>query len=342
MKLSQEVKVGILAVVAMLMLYFGFNFLKGQDLFSNTLKYEVVYDNIDGLTPSNPVLVNGLTVGKVKAINIMQQQGNKLLVTLELNKDIVVGTGSRAILADGALLGGKIINLMINQRGPRLPNGGRLIAEKETGLSALIREKTLPVLTNVDSLVLRLNQVVGQFDQTGIILNKTLSGASAVTGTLDATLRENRVGLNQTLANVNRLSSSLIETEKQLKPILTKAGSFADSLNALQLRQTLNAANKSVDNLQKILADINKGRGSLGKLTTDDSLYVNVSRSTASLEKLLTDFRQNPKRYVHFSLFGRKEDKQPATAPAPLPPVPYTPRSQTTVTTTEARADTTK
>lgn len=318
MKLSQEVKVGILAVVAMLMFYFGFNFLKGQDFFSTTRTYQVVYDNIDGLTPSNPVLVNGLTVGKVKAIDIMQNQGNKLLVTVELNNNIVVGAGTKAILADGALLGGKIIRLVINQKGVPLAEGGRLVAEKESGLSALIREKTLPVLTNVDSLVLRLNQVVAQFDQTGIVLNKTLAGANAVTGTLNKTLLENRVGLNQTLGNMNRLSASLIETEKQLKPILTKAGGFADSLNALQLGQTLNAANQSIGNLQKILADINKGRGSLGKLTTDDSLYVNVSRSTASLEKLLTDLRQNPKRYVHFSLFSRKEDKKAATPPAPV------------------------
>ncbi len=331
---------GILAVVAMLMLYFGFSFLKGQDFFSTTSQYEVVYDNIDGLTPSNPVLLNGLTVGKVKSIDILQNQSNKLLVTLELNNKIVVGTGSRAILADGALLGGKIIRLVINQKGTPLPNNGRLVAEKESGLSALIREKTLPVLTNVDTLVVQLNRVVASFDQTAIVLNKTLSGANAVTGTLNATLLENRAGLNQTLANVNRLSASLIETEKQLKPILTKTGNFTDSLSTLPLKQTLRSVNQSIQGLQKILADINKGRGSLGKLTTDDSLYVNVSRSTASLEKLLTDFRQNPKRYVHFSLFGRKEDKKPATGPAPLPPVIYSPRSMST--TTDARADTTK
>lgn len=331
---------GILAVVAMLMLYFGFSFLKGQDFFSTTSQYEVVYDNIDGLTPSNPVLLNGLTVGKVKTIDILQNQSNRLLVTLELNNKIVVGTGSRAILADGALLGGKIIRLIINQKGTPLPSNGRLVAEKESGLSALIREKTLPVLTNVDTLVVQLNRVVASFDQTAIVLNKTLSGANAVTGTLNATLLENRAGLNQTLANVNRLSASLIETEKQLKPILTKTGNFTDSLSTLPLKRTLTSVNQSISGLQKILADINKGRGSLGKLTTDDSLYVNVSRSTASLEKLLTDFRQNPKRYVHFSLFGRKEDKKPATGPAPLPPVIYSPRSMTT--TTDVRVDTTR
>lgn len=333
MKISKEAKVGILAVVVLAMFYFGFSFLKGSDFFSNTNQYQVTYDNIDGLTPSNPVLVNGLTVGKVKRIDILQAQENKLLVTLDLNKDIRVGVGSRAILADGGLLGGKVIRLQINQKSAPLQSGGQLVAEKETGLSALIREKTLPVLTNVDSLVLRLNQVVASFDQTGSVLTQTLRGANRVTSTLDATMNENRVGLRHTLANVDKLSTSLIETEKQLKPILTKTGSFADSLNALQLRQTLNTVNKSIDNLQKILGDINRGKGSLGKLTSDDSLYLNTSRTAASLERLLTDLRENPKRYVHFSLFGRKEDKKP-TAPGST--------TVTTATITTVKTDTTR
>ncbi|GAB3732734.1 MlaD family protein [Spirosoma lituiforme] len=311
MKVSQEVKVGLLAVVSLMMLYFGFRFLKGSDFFSSTNKYKVVYDNIDGLVASNPVRINGLTVGQVKSVEILQDQQNKLLVTVELKKDIVVTQGSRAVLADDGLLGGKLIRLGINYGKPALEDGGTLVAAKESGLSALIREKTLPVLNNVDSLTYQLNRVVSQFDQTGVLLNQTLRSANATVGTLGLTVTENRTALQATLANVNKLSTSLIETEKQLKPILAKADTFADSLQGLQLKQTLGSVNKTVDNLQRILADVNKGRGSLGKLTTDEALYTNVNKTTASLEKLLTDLRENPKRYVHFSLFGRKE--KPAT-----------------------------
>ncbi len=120
------------------------------------------------------------------------------------------------------------------------------------------------------------------------------------------TVAENRVALRTTLGNVNRLSASLIETERQLKPILAKADTFADSLQGLQLKQTLGSVNRTVANLQGILAAVNRGQGSLGKLTTNDSLYRNVNATTASLERLLTDLRENPKRYVHFSLFGKK------------------------------------
>ena len=315
MKISQEVKVGLLAVITLLMLFFGFNFLKGSDFFSSTHKYTVVYDNIDGLTASNPVQINGLTVGQIRGIKILQEQGNKLLVTLEVKKDIRVTKGSRAVLADDGLLGGKLIRLGINPGTPELEDGGRLVSAKESGLSALIKEKTLPVLNNVDSLTYQLNKVVGQFDQTGIVLNRTLQAANTGVRTLDLTIAENRAGLKATLNNVSHLSSSLVETEKQLKPILAKADSFADSLQGLQLKQTLGSVNKTVDNLQKMLGAINKGQGSLGKLTTNDSLYRNVNATTASLEKLLTDLRENPKRYVHFSLFGKKDKTPPPGKP---------------------------
>lgn len=325
MKVSQEVKVGLLAVGSLLMLYFGFNFLKGSDFFSSNHKYKVVYDNIDGLVASNPVTINGMAVGQVKSIEILQSQQNKLLVTLEIKEGIHITKGSRAVLADDGLLGGKVVRLGIKQGAPQLEDEGMLVAAKETGLSALIREKTLPVLNNVDSLTYQLNRVVAQFDQTGIVLNQTLRSANAAVGTLGLTVAENRAGLRTTLDNVNRLSNSLIETEKQLKPILAKADTFADSLQGLQLKQTLGSVNKTVDNLQKILGDINKGRGTLGKLTSDEALYGNVNKTTASLEKLLTDLRENPKRYVHFSLFGKK-DKAGASKPGSA--------TVTTVTTT--------
>jgi phospholipid/cholesterol/gamma-HCH transport system substrate-binding protein len=331
MKISQEVKVGLLAVITLLMLFFGFNFLKGSDFFSSNNKYTVIYDNIDGLTASNPVQINGLTVGQIKDIKILQDQGNKLLVTIEVKNGIRVTQGSRAVLADDGLLGGKLIRLGIKTGAPGLEDGGRLVAAKETGLSALIKEKTIPVLENVDSLTYQLNKVVGQFDQTGIVLNQTLRSANAGVRTLDLAVNENRAGLRATLDNVNRLSSSLIETEKQLKPILAKADTFADSLQGLQLKQTLGSVNKTVDNLQKILGAINKGEGSLGKLASDEALYRNVNATTASLEKLLTDLRENPKRYVHFSLFGKK-DKPASTTTT-------TPASTTGMTT---RADSTK
>ena len=328
MKFSQEAKVGLLALVAFTMFFFGFNFLKGTNIFKKNKQFTVVYDNVDGLTSSNPVLLNGLNVGRVAKIDLLSDQGNKLLVTLDMNKNVVIRQGSKAMLADGGLLGGKIIRLELNPAGAVMDEGA-LVASTEQGISSLIKEKTLPVLNNVDSLTRRLNYVVAQFDQTGGLLNQTLRGANGVTGTLNSALNENRAGLKAALANVNTLSQSLDKTTRDFGPILNKAGTFADSLNALQLKQTLNNANKSIDNLQKLLGNIEKGQGSLGKLTTDDSLYVNVSRTAGQFEKLLGDFRENPKKYINvsFSVFGKKD--KPA-APA---------KPGTVITTTTTKVD---
>ncbi|HEY0109058.1 MAG TPA: MlaD family protein [Fibrella sp.] len=333
MKLSQEAKVGLLALVTLTMFFFGFNYLKGSNIFKKNKQFTVVYANVDGLTTSNSVLLNGLTVGRVAKIELMPENGNQLLVTIDMNKNVVVRKGSKALLADGALLGGKIIRLEINPAGAVIDEG-ELIAANEQGISALIKEKTLPVLNNVDSLTRRLNYVVASFDQTASILNQTLRGAGAVTGTLNAALNENRTGLRLALANVNQLSQSLDKTTQELSPILTKASTFTDSLNALQLSQTLNNANKSIDNLQKLLGNIQKGQGSLGKLTTDDSLYVNVSRTAGGLDKLLTDFRENPKKYINvsFSVFGKK-DKPVASKPGVV--------TVTTSTVTTTKVDST-
>ena len=346
MKFSKEIKVGLLAVVTLAMLYFGFRFLKGSDFFSSTKKYQVIYDNIDGLVASNPVRINGLSVGQVKAIKILQDQGNKMLVTLELQKDILVTTGTEAILSDDGLLGGKEIQLSIKSGRPELEDGGMLVSAKETGLTSLIREKTLPVLNNVDSLTYQLNRVVGQFDQTGAVLKQTLQSASTGMRTLELTVNENRAGLRATLANVNNLAKSLNETERQLNPILAKADNLVDSLQGLQLKQTLLTVNKTVGSLQQLLADINNGQGSLGKLTSDEALYHNVNATTMSLERLLRDLRENPRRYVHFSLFGKKNKKTDSETDTLYLSTPVvlntTPPTSKTLPVSKVRADSTR
>lgn len=318
MKLSRESKVGILAVVTLAMLYFGFNYLKGSDFFSGDRQYLVLYDNIDGLSPSNSVLINGLSVGRVKKIEILQKQGNKLLVTLDIQKKITLTEGTKAILADGGILGGKVIRLEVSKSGRELTDGDTLRSSQEAGIAALVREKTLPVLNNVDTLTHNLNRIVRQFDQTALVLNRTLQAAEAATGTVQLTIAENRANLRTLLTTINRLSADLIETERQFRPLLASTTTFVDSLNALQLRQTLANLNGTINNMKGMLTDIQRGQGTLGQLASDKALYVNLTNSTASLDRLLTDLRQNPKRYVHFSLFGGKDKKKDGQPEAPV------------------------
>ena len=319
MKLSKEVKVGILAVVAGAVLYFGFNFLKGSELFSSENEYYALYDNVGGLTVSNAVMLNGLSVGRVKDIRILQERNNQLLVTLSIGKALKLPTTTVASLADGGLLGGKTVILLVEPGGPLLKDKDTLRAMEVKGLQALIQERALPVLKSADSLMITMRHVVGRFDSTAYVVNRmlrtadrTLTTVDGTVKTVDATVRENRTNLSAILANASRLSASLIETEKELKPLLGKANSVMDSLRVISLSQTLARANAAVVSLQGMLADVQAGKGTAGKLLKDEAFYRNVNGTMSSLERLLADLRENPKRYVHFSLFGRKEKKPAA------------------------------
>ena len=300
-----------MAIVAIVMLYFGFHILKGSDVFSRTYTYYVVYDNIDGLTASNPVLLNGLNVGRVQGIKLLQERQNKLLVTLDIQKSVALPEGTIATLADGGLLGGKVIHLAIGKSGKLLADSDTLAGMKEAGISALLQEKALPLVTHADSLVRNLDLVALGFKETGLILNQVLKNYDQAGSDVQGLLKDNRKNLLGITTNLNKLSASLVETEKELKPLLAKTGSLADSLNALRLGETVQSANKTIAELRQILANVESGKGTAGKLINDETLYNNLNRTIVSLNHLMTNLREHPKRYVHLSVFGKK-DKGPA------------------------------
>lgn len=315
MTISKETKVGILALVTGAMLYLGFNYLKGSDVFSGMNEYYVKYQNVDGLVTSNAVMLNGLQVGKVQSITIVPERNNELLVTLSINRKIQIGKGSSASLADNGFLGGKMINLYLG-KGPALSNGDTLISKTEIGISALIKEKTLPVMSNVDTLINQLKNIATKFDSTGVYINKLLKTSdksiAALNSSVGGTIAENRENLKGITSNINTLSASLIETEKGIKPLMGKMSGVVDSLNALKLSEAVASTKKSLATLQNIMGDLQAGKGTIGKLMKNDSVYMHLNRTMADLDRLFINLKDDPKRYVHFSLFGKKDKKAKA------------------------------
>ena len=306
---SNELKVGFLALLAFLILYFGFNFLKGNDVFSSARIYYVEYENVDGLMVSNQVMVNGIEVGKVKKVEIQPTKANKILVTLRLSQDILIPDKTVAVLSDGALLGGKIIELRLEGKG-NLPEDSFLKGETEVGVTALLKERAIPVIANADSLLVSFRQISHKFDHTGTYLNTLLKTSnetvSNINGSVNGIVSDNRANIAQISANMKILSSDLMETEKQLRPLLTKFNTVADSLNALKLGKTLKEVDAAVLSLKKIVQGIERGEGSAGKLINNDSLYLGLNKTLVDLDKLLLDFRLQPKRYIGISVFGKK------------------------------------
>jgi len=307
--ISKEVKVGLLAIIAGTILYLGFNFLKGVDFLSPTTSYFVVYDNIGGLTVSNPVMLNGLAVGRVKSTE-MRPSDHKIVVQIEVANDIILGDSTIALLASNGLLGGKAIVLQPNTFRSTLEKEDTLIAEKERGVQDIIYDKAGPVINDLDTMIIGLNGVLTQI-RAEERLTRILANFEAISKKLDILLYDNDKNIHGITTNLNNLSASLVETEKSLKPLLTKMNTLADSLNQMQLVQTVENANKSMQNLNDILTEINQGQGSLGKLVKTDELHNSINKTIQDLDKLFLDIQARPKRYIHFSVFGGgKKDKE--------------------------------
>ena len=283
--------------IALVMLYFGFNFLKGVDFLSSTNKYYAVYDNVDQLSVSNPVLVNGYAVGRVSYIRILQAKENKVLVEMEINSEIILGDSATAIL-NSDFLGSKSIFLNIGNKSIPHQPGDTILAEAARGIFDVFAETAEPVADNVQTTLRKLNVVLDnlainsarldtmflKFDYTRILLNRALI-------TTDEKMNELSTSFKLTSDN---LSTAL----RDLHPTIKNFSSFSDSLKRIELNKTLVKTQQTFDNLNATLAKLNSGDNTVSKLMTDDSLYVNLNRLLINLDTLAVHFDRNPKHFL--------------------------------------------
>jgi phospholipid/cholesterol/gamma-HCH transport system substrate-binding protein len=306
-KLSKEVKVGLLAVTAIVILYVGFSFLKGIDFFNPSNTYYVLYDNVDGLTESNPVKVNGYRIGRVNAISLLQDgEETRMLVALDITNDLLVYENSVALLEDDGLLGGKSITLNIRNSGRLLNDEDTLRGEVDIALTQMIKDKADPIIAEVDTTLARVNNILGDLSGSGGKVESAIGDLQETATMLRYIVIENRRDINAITTNVKGLTDALNDQQNGIKPLLTELNQFADSLNSMELKETVANANQAIANLQQITQQLQAGQGSLGKLLQDDSLYTNLNKSSADLDRLLIDLRENPGRYLdlRFSIIG--------------------------------------
>lgn len=308
MKFSKELKVGVLAVVSSVMLYTGINFLKGIDFFSTANRYYVIYDNIAGLNVSSPVVVSGYTVGRVENIKLLPKQGYKLFLTLQVDKKLELSDSTVALLVETSPLGDKAIELKMKEGKRLLNNNDTISTRTEKGMIASLSDKMAPIMNNVDASMGRINAILSSIDENK--LKNSLDNLEKTTAQVNQMMAENRQNLKNTSQNVSNLTANLVETEKNLKPMLQKFNTVADSLSKAPIKQTVTNANQVMVQMNDVMARVNNGEGTLGKLSKNDSLYNNLNNSANNLDKLLEDLRLRPKRYVHFSLFGRKDKEK--------------------------------
>jgi phospholipid/cholesterol/gamma-HCH transport system substrate-binding protein len=294
---SKEFKVGLFVAVSLVMLYFGFYYLKGIDFFSSTTKYYTIYDNVDQLAVSNPVLINGYAVGRVSKIKILREHENKVLVEIDIDSDVQLGDSTKAIL-NSDFLGSKSILLSVGVVTTPLQPKDTIKSEVAKGLFDVFTETAEPVTENIQTTLRKFNTLLEhltknsqqvdtllkKMDNTPGLLNKTIVNANGKMDELSGTFKGVADNLNGTLAD--------------LKPTIQNFKIMSDSLKKIELGKTMNKTQDALTKLNETLGRLSKGDNTLSKLMTEDSLYVNLNKMLLSVDSLTSHLNNYPKHFT--------------------------------------------
>lgn len=305
MKISKEVKVAVFVVLAISLLYTGFNFLKGIDLLRSTRRYFISYPNVNGLKVANSIIVNGLSVGRVSKIEIMDNAEHSLKVTIDVNKAIKLGENCTAVIASSSLLGDKVIQLTLGDSNKPIKEEEFIKGELEEDLTTKLSASVTPIMANLKTTTDQLNLLLNAENINSI--SSAMRNLEKTTLIVNKLMESNASNINATTTNLKNLTASLVETEKQLKPLLEKSNVLADSLNKTKLASTVATANQTLKDIDVLISGINKGEGTLGQLVKNDSLYTYLKNTSRDLDLLLVNLKEKPGRYVQFSVFGKKD-----------------------------------
>ncbi len=327
MKISNETKVGAIAVVSVALLILGFNFLKGKKLFSKSLTLYGVYGNVQGLQNSNPIVINGLQVGTVYKISTDKDM-NRIKVEFNITKDINVPKNSVATIKPNPI-GTTSVEISLGDATQNLISGDTILTEANAGVFNDILKKVNPVLyevqravSSLDTLIINVNSVIDPRTKGNIASTfenfKTIS-ASMITSTayLEKLLNTETGALAKTLQNVNSITGNLATNNEKINSVVTNLDKTTTKLSQLDFQKTLNSLDSTINSLKKIVATADSKDGTLGKLINDPTLYQNLASTGNKLNLLLDDIRTNPKRYVSISVFGKKAKGDPISIPTP-------------------------
>jgi len=304
LKLTREIKTALLVIFTILLFIWGYSFLKGKDLFTDYKTFYVEYDNVEGLASSAPVTLNGLNIGKVSSITLDENTG-KLLVELQLNTDFPISKSSVASIYEPGFIAGKQIAIYPNFSDKTLAvDGQKLQGVTKLGLTASLGEKLEPLqskieklMLNADNLISGLNNVLDKKGQENLKislseLSKSIIEFHKASSSLNAILDDNKVQIKGVVSNFNKVSNDFSK--------------ISDSLNKADLGKTAKILQKTLADVDDIMANLQAGKGTMGKMLNDEVLYNNLGKTTKELELLLQDVRRYPTRYINVSLFGKK------------------------------------
>ena len=326
-KIRREVYIGIIVVIVFAFFLWGVSFLKSDALFNKHQTYVAIYERVNGIVIDNPVLINGMKVGKVKELGFCNDKSNKIYVKIVMLKPVNIPVNSTMIIVSSDLLGAKAVDIELGDSKTFAKSGDTLIAGTSKSLQEEVSMQVLPIKMKAEQLLSSFDSLIGSLQ---VVLNKntidnlnksfesirfTLQNIQHLSYNVDTLVITEKNRMIRILVNIESITENIKNNNGKLTNIINNFSSISDTLAKAHISKTFANLNKSLNDFSVITDKINKGQGSIGKLINNDSLYNNLQSSSKDLDKLLEDIRLNPHRYVHISVFGGGKSKKKYSPP---------------------------
>ena len=324
MKISNETKIGALTSISIVLLILGFNFLKGKSFSGKTLHYYAIFDNIQGLANSNPVMINGKQVGTIGSTDGGRDM-RKITVLMNMSQAVDIPDNSVAVI-DPSVLGTTSLEIKLGTSNNFYKDGDTLFTKASAGMLDDALAKVDPVLseakvtlTSLDSLLVSVNSILSESTKENIrgtmnSLNKTTASLAVSAQSIESMLNTQTGAIAKTMDNVSSFTGALAKNNDKIGETISNLDKTTENFSKLDLQKTLTTLNGTLSQLKTVVTTEN---GTLGKLMNNPSLYNNLNATSNKINLLLDDIRVHPKRYISFSVFGKKDKDAPLTSPTP-------------------------
>lgn len=318
--LSKEFRVGLVSILTFGLVYWGFNFVKGNSIFQTERIYYAVYDDIDGLNRARPVNLNGLQIGTIKETYLHPDASGKVIVKMIIANDVAISKDTKAEIYTPDFIGGKSVKLILGQSSELTKTGDTLKSTMELSIKDAVNAQVAPLRAKAEEMIGSIDTVLtlvqgflnedtrntfltafSSIQNSFVLLEKTLV-------VVNSSVTETQGDFEEIMANMASITANLKNNGENFDSIFNNVSSLTDSLAKIEFTKTFASLNNTLLMTEEVMNKINTGEGTLGLLVNDTALYYNLERSTEQLNKLLLDVKYNPKRYVHFSVFGKSKE----------------------------------
>ncbi|MEO6167637.1 MAG: MlaD family protein [Chitinophagales bacterium] len=312
MKVSNEMKVGVLATIAIVLLVLGYNLMRGKNVFSRDNIFYIRYDDAGGIAPAGSVKYKGMKVGHVLDIKLATDGSQKIVVAVAITPDLKIPKGSTAMVVSPDFISAKVIQLDFTSSNEYYTSKDTIAAKIAKNGMQEVQSQAEALIASLDSAINSISSVFNS--ETKLNLQKsvksiesTLNTLDKATSKVDVMLNDNVSRLDRIFSNIESITSNLDKNQDEINTMLSNLAAITDTVKRSEIGTTVREAKEVLEEVSEVMQKINSGEGSLGLLVNDSKLYKNLETSSKSLDALLIDFKANPNRYVQVSVFGKKD-----------------------------------